>query len=75
MFFVSHEVKILKQKMSFCDFPFQIANFCEFRPFFRDRGKSLPLDWPSSLTHSQQRPPNIYSQEEINLYCIIKLAA
>ena len=27
------------------------------------------------LTHSERRPQNIYSQEEINLYCIIKLAA
>ena len=27
-----------------------------------------------SLTHSEQRPQNIYSQEEMNLYCIIKLA-
>ena len=26
------------------------------------------------LTHSEQRPQNICSQEEINLYCIIKLA-
>ena len=26
------------------------------------------------LTHSEQRPQNIYSQEEINLYCIIKFA-
>ena len=26
------------------------------------------------LTHSERRPQNIYSQEEINLYCIIKLA-
>ena len=25
-------------------------------------------------THSERRPQNIYSQEEINLYCIIKLA-
>ena len=28
----------------------------------------------SSPTHSERRPKNIYSQEEINLYCIIKLA-
>ena len=28
----------------------------------------------ADLTHSEQRPKNIYSQEEINLYCIIKLA-
>ena len=27
-----------------------------------------------SLAHSERRPQNIYSQEEINLYCIIKLA-
>ena len=27
-----------------------------------------------SLSHSERRPQNIYSQEEINLYCIIKLA-
>ena len=26
------------------------------------------------LAHSERRPPNIYSQVEINLYCIIKLA-
>ena len=26
------------------------------------------------LIYSERRPPNIYSQEEINLYCIIKLA-
>ena len=26
------------------------------------------------LTHSEQRPKNIYSQEEMKLYCIIKLA-
>ena len=26
------------------------------------------------LTHTERRPQNIYSQEEINLYCIIKLA-
>ena len=26
------------------------------------------------LTHSERRPKNIYSQEEMNLYCIIKLA-
>ena len=26
------------------------------------------------LTHSERRPQNIYSQEEMNLYCIIKLA-
>ena len=26
------------------------------------------------LSHSEQRPQNIYSQEEMNLYCIIKLA-
>ena len=26
------------------------------------------------LTHSERRPQNIYSQQEINLYCIIKLA-
>ena len=26
------------------------------------------------LIHSEQRPKNMYSQEEINLYCIIKLA-
>ena len=30
--------------------------------------------WTFPLTHSEQRPQNIYSQEEINLYCIIKLA-
>ena len=24
--------------------------------------------------HSERRPKNIYSQEEMNLYCIIKLA-
>ena len=28
----------------------------------------------SVLTHSERRPQHIYSQEEINLYCIIKLA-
>ena len=28
----------------------------------------------NSLTHSERRPQNIYSQEEINLYCIIKSA-
>ena len=27
-----------------------------------------------TLTHSERRPQNIYSYEEINLYCIIKLA-
>ena len=27
-----------------------------------------------ALFHSERRPQNIYSQEEINLYCIIKLA-
>ena len=27
-----------------------------------------------ALTHSERRPQNIYSQEDINLYCIIKLA-
>ena len=27
-----------------------------------------------SLTHSERRPQNIYCQEEVNLYCIIKLA-
>ena len=27
-----------------------------------------------SLTHSERSPQNIDSQEEINLYCIIKLA-
>ena len=27
----------------------------------------------TSLTHSERRPQNIYSQEEMNLYCIIKL--
>ena len=26
------------------------------------------------ITHSERRPQNIYSQEELNLYCIIKLA-
>ena len=26
------------------------------------------------LTHSEQTPQNSYSQEEMNLYCIIKLA-
>ena len=26
------------------------------------------------FTHSERRPQNIYSQEEINLYCVIKLA-
>ena len=31
-----------------------------------------PLTFP--LTHSERRPKNIYFQEEINLYCIIKLA-
>ena len=25
------------------------------------------------ITHSERRPQNIYSQEEMNLYCIIKL--
>ena len=50
MFFVSHEVKILSKKRSFCDFLFNISfsisnnNICEFRPFFRNRWKSLPLD-------------------------------
>ena len=28
----------------------------------------------ADLTHAERRPQNIYSQEEINLYCIIKLA-
>ena len=28
----------------------------------------------SCLSHSERRPQNIYSQEEMNLYCIIKLA-
>ena len=28
----------------------------------------------NALAHSEWRPKNIYSQEEINLYCIIKLA-
>ena len=28
----------------------------------------------SFLTHSERRPKNIYSQDEINPYCIIKLA-
>ena len=28
----------------------------------------------TSLAHSERRPQNIYSQEEFNLYCIIKLA-
>ena len=32
----------------------------------------LKIEW--NLTHSEWRPQNIYSQEEINLYCIIKLA-
>ena len=27
-----------------------------------------------TVTYSEQRPQNIYSQEEMNLYCIIKLA-
>ena len=30
--------------------------------------------WREGLTHSEQRPQNIYSQKEINLCCIIKLA-
>ena len=28
----------------------------------------------SDLTHSERRPQNIYYQEEMNIYCIIKLA-
>ena len=27
-----------------------------------------------TLTHSERRTQNIYSQEEMNLYCVIKLA-
>ena len=29
--------------------------------------------WDCGLTHSERKPQHIYSQEEINLYCIIKL--
>ena len=34
----------------------------------------LVLAYKDILTHSEWRPQNIYSQEEMNLYCIIKLA-
>ena len=39
-------------------------------PFNKEN--SFKSQW--DLTHSEWRPQNIYSQEEINLYCIIKLA-
>ena len=32
----------------------------------------IPFHAPFCLTHSEQRPQNIYSQEEMSLYCIIK---
>ena len=35
---------------------------------------NLMLQSHYHLTHSERRPQNCYSQEEINLYCIIKLA-
>ena len=35
---------------------------------------SLAKTLRCTLTHSERRPQNRYSQEEMNLYCIIKLA-
>ena len=37
------------------------------------RDTSYRWKWLSDLTQAERRPQNIYSQEEINLYCIIKL--
>ena len=46
---------------------------------FRAGGGEIPpppvkIGLIDDLTHSERRPQNIYSQEEINLYFIIKLA-
>ena len=38
------------------------------------KGKMCVLDLRDLLTHSERRPPNIYSQEELHLFCVIKLA-
>ena len=53
----------------------KIWTFCH--PFQSKKGADLHRFTGtncSTLTHSERRPQHIYSQEEINLYCIIKLA-